>query len=255
MAKDSKINTPDNFKGDASQVQKFITSCELYFAANSERYTTDAKKIIFALLYMKGETTGAWKTVFLQEVNGSEEDSNDEEEGGERTGIFPAVPNTPDYGTWKEFKAQIQKEFEHATQEIQSRFDLDSFRQGNMNTTDYVTKFKILISKSKIKGNNAKVAFFQKGLNPALRIKIYSIFTLLEIFEDWCGRATTMDDQWRASNASNSGNWRNRSDTIQVRAANLSSQEYQKYIQKGRYFRCDQIGHCATDSKFHPKNN
>lgn len=49
MAKDSKIGTPDDFKGDASKVQEFITSCELYFAANPERYTTNAKKIIFAL--------------------------------------------------------------------------------------------------------------------------------------------------------------------------------------------------------------
>lgn len=209
---------------------------------------------------MKGDTAGAWKTVFLDKVNGPEEDSDYEEEEGEGEGLGIS-PKKPEYGTWKEFKAQIRREFEHAAQEIQSRFDLDSFRQGNMNATDYVTKFKILISKGKIKGNNAKVTFFQKGLNPALRTKIYSTFPLPVSFEEWCERATAMDAQWRASNASTSGNrgrssnWRNRSNTTQVRAVNLSFQERQKYIKEGRCFRCDQIGHRAADPKFHPKNN
>ncbi|EIM85183.1 uncharacterized protein STEHIDRAFT_35060, partial [Stereum hirsutum FP-91666 SS1] len=77
--KDTKISASDDFKGEASKVQEFIISCELYFAANPERYADDDKKIIFALSYMKGDTAGAWKTVFLDKVNGSEEDSDDED--------------------------------------------------------------------------------------------------------------------------------------------------------------------------------
>lgn len=188
MAKDAKISAPDDFKGEASKFQEFITSCELYFAANPEGYTTNDKKIIFALSYMKGETAGAWKTVFLDKVNGPEEEDNDDEEEG--LGISLATPKKPEYGTWKDFKVQIRREFKHAAQEIQSQFDLDSFRQGNMNTTDYVTKFKV-------KGNNAKVTFLQRGLNPALCTKIYSTFPLPETFKEWCERA---------SNVSNTGN-------------------------------------------------
>lgn len=118
-----------------------------------------------------------------------------------------------------------------------------------MNATDYITKFKILISKSKIKGNNAKVTFFQKGLNPALCTKIYSTFPLPEIFEEWCERAAAMDAQWRASNTSTPGNhsrssnWRNHSNTTQVRAVNLSFQECQKY--SGTQKECR--WHCGPD--------
>lgn len=131
-----------------------------------------------------------------------------------------------------------------------------------MNATDYVTKFKILASQARIFGDNAKVMFFQKGLNSGLRTKIYGTHPLPKTFDEWCERATTMDAQWRASNTSSSGtrnkssNWRNRSNnTTQVKAVNLSFQDRQRYIQEGRCFRCDQIGHRAADPKFHPKNN
>lgn len=260
MAKDAKISPPEAFNGEAAKVQEFITDCELYFAANEEKFDKDVKKVAFALSYMKGGTAGAWKSMFLEEANGPEDDSEDEGDE-EAESILPVIPKVTDYGTWKDFKRRIRKEFEHAAQQIQSRFDLDSIRQGTTNATDYVTRFKILASKGKITGDNAKITFFQKGLNPGLRSKIYSTFPLPKNFDEWCERATAMDAQWRASNITTPGtcarpsNWKNRSNTTQIRAVNLSFQERKKYIEEGRCFRCDQVGHRAADPKFHPKNN
>lgn len=232
---ETRISAPEIFEGDRTKTEQFLMDCDLYFGINEVKYDTDKKKIIFALSYMKNGTAGAWKLVFAKD-------------------------HASGYGTWNEFKTSFRESFEPIDQEANTRLELDQLRQGNGNADDYVSKFKILISRSGIADEGSQIMMFMKGLNPVLRNKIYGSYPLPTKMEDWYKRSTTMDNQWRFANSlgqgfASSSNWRNRqnrpSSDTRVRA--LTFQERKQHMQEGRCFKCHEIGHRANDPKFHPR--
>lgn len=50
----AKFRVPDTFDGsDPWKLRNFITQCEIYFFANSEKFKTDEKKVMFAFSYLR----------------------------------------------------------------------------------------------------------------------------------------------------------------------------------------------------------
>jgi hypothetical protein len=51
-----KLCSPTPFSGDPDKTSKFLQELELYVTMNQTIYDTHAKKVIFALSFMKGGT-------------------------------------------------------------------------------------------------------------------------------------------------------------------------------------------------------
>src|SRR3954452_25163544 len=84
-----------------------------------------------------------------------------------------------------------------------ARFKMDQLKQGNHSAEEYVASFKALTSKTKY-NDAAHVEKFEKGLNPALVDKIYSLPEMPVTLVQWITWATKLDRQWSQREATNS---------------------------------------------------
>jgi hypothetical protein len=60
-----KLSSPTPFSGNPDKTSKFLQELELYVTMNQSIYDTSAKKVIFALCFMKGGTASGWSKSFV----------------------------------------------------------------------------------------------------------------------------------------------------------------------------------------------
>ena len=107
VAKEIKIASPTPFTGDPKKTKKFLQDVELYIHINSALYDTDKKKIIFALSFIKGGTTVGWSESYIN-----------------------AALTTSNFGTWDDFKKEIEKAFSPINSEGTACLKLKYLKQG-----------------------------------------------------------------------------------------------------------------------------
>lgn len=144
-----RIRTPNDFDGERTQTNRFVTELTLYFGMNGDVYDTDEKKIAFALSYMNGGQAGPWKEMKVAE--------------------FATA-----YPTYTNFVVQLKEAFSAADAPGDARAKLKTLRQTGT-ADEYISQFKTLIAASEITGDTARIDYFIDGLMPKLVERIYGM--------------------------------------------------------------------------------
>ena len=147
---------PDEFHGDQTEGQSFLTSCQTYIRLCPDSFS-DQIKIIWALSYMKSSRAGKWAaTVFEWE---------EDNEGYLR------------FLDWDRFWAEFQKNFcpLHSNTVAINALESISYFQGNHSIDDYLDEFTDLITDARYMDLKIIIVKFQRGLNPQIQDAIATL--------------------------------------------------------------------------------
>ncbi|PCH36745.1 hypothetical protein WOLCODRAFT_37760, partial [Wolfiporia cocos MD-104 SS10] len=146
-----KINPPDVFDGERSDMQNFINQCNSWFTMYETSFQNDIQRVIFILSYISGKgKTGQWK----QNYHRVHTDPTTRR-------FFPP--------SLAQFDADFQKAF-GAVQEIQkARRQILKLEQDKKDIDDYITEFNNMAGKAQYDryspdGNALLITLFEKGL-------------------------------------------------------------------------------------------
>ena len=121
---------PNEYDGDQSKGQVFLTSCQTYIHLCSDSFHAEQTKITWALSYMKSGRAAKWaKWIFQWEEKNS---------------------NYPKFLDWEEFRKEFQKDFCPAHSDVAAINKLESttYYQKSHSINDYLNKFVELIAKA-----------------------------------------------------------------------------------------------------------
>src|ERR1700678_2329109 len=174
--KELRINPPTHFTGNRDDLDNFIQDCTLYLTLNRAVYETDEKKIIFMLSYMTEGTARAWKEAFVRDIINSP---------------------TNDFGSLKQFTANLKRAFEASDSEGDARAKLRQLNQGKDSVDDYVAQFRILAGKARMTDDAALTEYFMEGVNTGILQKIFAQEKLPATITEWYERTSRCDSHYR----------------------------------------------------------
>jgi Retrotransposon gag protein len=170
-----KLCSPTPCSGDPDKTLKFLQELELYVTMNQSIYDTDAKKVIFALSFMKGGTASGWSKSF----------------------VSTAMTSTPaNYGTWDAFKDLVKKAFSPVDAEGKAHTDIKHLKQGSGPVDDYIAQFRILTSRCGISDDKSLIEYSMDGLNIKLLEKVYMMEKMPMTITTWYEAAAKFDGQY-----------------------------------------------------------
>ncbi|EGN95159.1 hypothetical protein SERLA73DRAFT_155305 [Serpula lacrymans var. lacrymans S7.3] len=117
--------------------------------ANWDAFADNFEVATVVLSRLKGPVVGQYTQVRLQECY--------------TTGVWP---------TWDDLKKEIEKYFKPQAERDWARQQIRSFKQGNMRTDDYVTRFLALSIQGGL-GNEHAVELLERNVNPHIAEQIY----------------------------------------------------------------------------------
>src|SRR6202522_4221091 len=174
--KEPRMSPPTRFSGNRDDLDNFIQDCTLYLTLNGAVYETDEKKIIFMLSYMTEGTARARKEAFVRDIINSP---------------------TNDFGSLKQFTADLKKAFEASDSEGDARAKLRQLNQGKDSVDDYVAQFRILAGKARMTDNAALTEYFMEGINTGILQKIFAHENLPATITEWYERTLRCDSHYR----------------------------------------------------------
>ena len=169
-----KVATPDDFTGDRSKADAFLSQLYLYFNARPADFPTDGQRILFALSYMKGGIAGAWAARFVEQVE---------------AGRPPAE-------TWVQFRDSFRHTFADPDPGATARIRMSELRQGAHVVDLYIMDFQELAVRTGY-GEVAHMECFERGLNQNLLNAIYHMNEMPTTLEAWYKAARKFDIQLR----------------------------------------------------------
>ena len=117
------------FTGNREELNSFLLNVSLYLTINKEIYDTSQKKIGYALSFMTDGDAKLWKDQYLKESNKG---------------------NYLDLGTWSDFKKSLKESFEPYDASGDAMEKIINLKKGDATIKDHITKYKVLLRKSKI---------------------------------------------------------------------------------------------------------
>lgn len=178
--KELRINSPKPFDGNPAKLESFLLDADIYLTCNDKLYSTDVKKILWALSYFSEKEAKRWK---MQYITGLKEEADEKYNGSIQ------------WPSWKEFIELLKKEFKNYIS-VDSAFDqLCNLKQkGGIN--DHITTFKLLISRAGITQEAVIIDFFKRSLNRNLAEKIVTLGQP-KTLQDWYEKAREMEGAYR----------------------------------------------------------
>ena len=142
---------PNEYDGDRSKGQVFLTSCQTYICLCSDSFHSEQTKITWALSYMKSGRAAKWAERIFQW---------EEKNGG-----------YPKFLDWEEFCKEFQKDFCPAHSDVAAINKLESttYYQKSRSINDYLDKFVELIAEAGYTDPKTTVVKFRKGLDPNIQ--------------------------------------------------------------------------------------
>ncbi|EGN91674.1 hypothetical protein SERLA73DRAFT_157456 [Serpula lacrymans var. lacrymans S7.3] len=115
------VADPGAFEGDRAQFAEWWIKLQIWVKANWDAFADDFEVATAVLSRLKGPVAGRYAQVRLQECY--------------TAGVWP---------TWDDLKIEIEKYFKPQAERDWARQQICSFKQGNMRTDDFVTRFLAL---------------------------------------------------------------------------------------------------------------
>ncbi|EGO02697.1 hypothetical protein SERLA73DRAFT_70183 [Serpula lacrymans var. lacrymans S7.3] len=115
------VADPGTFEGDRAQFAEWWIKLQIWIKANWDAFADDFEIATAVLSRLKGPVAGRYTQVRMQECHTAR--------------VWP---------TWDDLKVEIKKYFKLQAERDWARQQIWSFKQGNMRTDDFVTRFLAL---------------------------------------------------------------------------------------------------------------
>lgn len=253
-----KLKTPTPFSGKRDDLRKFLQEIKIYLLANSDAYPTNLDKVLFVLSYMSEGDANSWKEEFFDTAEQKAAQNN----------------ATLSLGTYDELIALIVKDFSPYDAPKDAIYEMKELRMGN-NTSieEHVSKFKMLVTRSKLAKNDAVVEYFRETLPIPLQRNVMSLSvppTNLDGWYEWAVKlqnnflrmknAISKTQNRGSSNSSNNNNKKttekgprrfyfdqSQKDPNAMDVDSMTTEERTALMKKGACFICRMIGHLSRD--------
>jgi hypothetical protein len=251
-----KLKTPTPYSGKREELRTFLQQVKIYLLANSDAYPNDMDKILFVLSYMSEGDANSWKEEFFDSA----------EQKAAQTGTAFTL------GKYDDLITGIEKDFSPYDAPKDAIYEMKEVKLGKGSIEEHVSKFKMLVTKSKLAKNDAIVEYFRESLPLALQTKIMSLPTPPTTLDDWYKWAIQFQNNYirmqsaiaksrgyhAAPNASNNKNTNNRGprrfyfdhsqtqkDPNAMDVDAMTTQEREDIMKKGLCFFCREPGHIS----------
>ena len=164
-----KLRPPTPFSGKREDLRKFLQEIKIFLLGNADTYPSDLDKILFVLSYMSEGNANSWKEEFFDSA----------EQISAQTGT------TLTLGTYKNFIAEIEKDFSPYDAPKDAIYKMKELKLGKSSIEEHVSKFKMLVTKSKLAKNDAVAEYFRETLPIQLQTKIMSLPTPPTTLDEW----------------------------------------------------------------------
>ncbi|EGO02850.1 hypothetical protein SERLA73DRAFT_70339 [Serpula lacrymans var. lacrymans S7.3] len=143
------VADPGAFEGDRARFAEWWIKLQIWVKANWDAFADYFEVATAVLSQLKGPVAGRYAQVRLQECY--------------TMGVWP---------TWDDLKKEIKKYFKPQAEREWAHQQIRSFKQGNMRTDDYVTRFLALSIQGGL-GNEHAVELLEHNVNPRIAEQIY----------------------------------------------------------------------------------
>jgi Ty3 transposon capsid-like protein/Zinc knuckle len=176
-----ELKTPTPFSGKRDDLRKFLQEVKIYLMANKHVYSTDQDKVLFVLSYMSEGDAASWKEEFFETKE-------------------QATPF--DLGTYDALLTKITKDFSPYDAPKDAIYEMKELKLGNNSIEEHVSKFKMLVTKSKLEKNDAVAEMFRETLPIPLQKNILSLATPPSKLDEWYDWAVKLQNNFlRMKNA------------------------------------------------------
>ena len=172
-----KLNLPKDFSGKREDLKKFLQQVNLYMDVNAKIYHNDMTKIAFVLSFMDEGDASSWKEQFLEE----------------------ATSTSPhNYGTWTDFERNLKEAFQPFDAPGDALEEIKNLRMGNNLIEDHNTKFRMLLTKSKLnKTSPAVIDYYRETLNLPLQKRLLGLELPPTTLQEWYDKPTKYNNLFR----------------------------------------------------------
>ncbi|EGN97850.1 hypothetical protein SERLA73DRAFT_74108 [Serpula lacrymans var. lacrymans S7.3] len=143
------VTDPGAFEGDRARFAEWWIKLQIWVKENWDAFADNFEVATAVLCRLKGPVASQYAQVRLQECY--------------TAGVWP---------TWEDLKKEIEKYFKPQAERDWARQQIRSFKQGNMRTDDYVTRFLALSIQGGL-GNEHAVELLERNMNPRIAEQIY----------------------------------------------------------------------------------
>jgi hypothetical protein len=164
-----KLKAPTPYSGKREDLRKFLQEVKFNLLANADAYPSDLDKILFVLSYMSEGDANSWKEEFFESA----------EQKSAQLGVDLTL------GKYEDFIKEIEKDFSPYDAPKDAIYDMKEIKLGKGSIEEHVSKFKMLVTKSKLEKNDAVVEYFRESLPIPLQTKIMSLPTPPTTLDDW----------------------------------------------------------------------
>jgi hypothetical protein len=164
-----KLKTPTPYSGKREDLRKFLQEVKIYLLANADAYPNDLDKVLFVLSYMSEGDSASWKEEFFDSA----------EQKAAQDG------STLTLGSYQNLIELIEKDFSPYDAPKDAIYEMKELKMGNTTVEEHVSKFKMLVTKSKLAKNDAVVEYFRETLPIPLQKNIMSLSTPPTTLDDW----------------------------------------------------------------------
>jgi hypothetical protein len=251
-----KLKTPTPFSGKREDLRKFLQEIKIYLLANGDAYPTDLDKVLFVLSYMSDGDANSWKEEFFDTA----------EQKAAQTGSSISL------GTYKELTDLIVKDFSPYDAPKDAIYEMKELKMGNTSIEEHVSKFKMLVTKSKLTKNDAVVEYFRETLPIPLQRNIMTLSTPPTDLDGWYDWAIKLQNNFlrmksaisktqnRGGNTPSNTNKKttdkgprrfyfdpSQKDPNAMDVDSMTTEERTALMKKGACFICKTIGHLSRD--------
>ena len=255
-----KLRPPTPFSGKREDLRKFLQEIKIFLMGNADAYPSDLDKILFVLSYMSEGDANSWKEEFVDSA----------EQAAAQTGT------TLTFGNYKQFIEEIEKDFSPFDAPKDAIYEMKELKLGKSSIEEHVSKFKMLVTKSKLAKNDAVTEYFRETLPIQLQTKIMSLPVPPTTLDEWYTWAIRLQNNYlrmqtainRARGnhaASNTNNQKtnnrgprrfyfdhSQKDPNAMDVDAMTTQEREDIMRKGLCFGCKEPGHISKNC---PKKN
>ncbi|EGO26691.1 hypothetical protein SERLADRAFT_436500 [Serpula lacrymans var. lacrymans S7.9] len=143
------VADPGTFEGDRARFAKWWIKLQIWVKANWGAFSDDFEVATVVLSRLKRPAAGHYTQVRLQEYY--------------IAGVWP---------TWDNLKVEIEKYLKPQAERDWARQQICSFKQGNMRTDNFVTRFLALPTQGGL-GNEHAVELLEHNVNPHIAEQLY----------------------------------------------------------------------------------